>query len=139
MVLRRETKVNIAISSPAHDLHLGSRARDFRASIGISLPAIRRWSAPWFAPNCPKRIHSLYCRCSITDAVLFATDRPRYRSGALKSSAFGELEPNADFSVAARVAVFVEGSESRLLQNNDNFTIIRYFISAETVHIIRDA
>lgn len=141
MALRRGAKVDIAISSPTHDPHLGSRARDFRASIGISLPVVRRWSAPWFASGCPERIHSLCCRCSIAGAASFATGRPRYRSGALKSSAFGEPEPNADSSVAARVAVFVEGSGSHLLRNNDNFTIVRCFTShAEMVHahITRD-
>lgn len=103
--------------SPAYDPRLDSQARDFQANIEISLLAsrTRRCFVSYFAADYPKRIRSPCCRCLIVDAASFAIDRLRYRSGALKSSVFGEPEPNVGFSVAARVAVFVEDSGFRLL------------------------
>lgn len=104
-------------SSPVYDPRLDSQARDFQVSIEISLLALRtrRCFVSYSAADSPERIRSPCCRCLIADAASFAIDRLRYRSGALKSSVSGEPEPNVDFSVAARVAVFVEDSRSRLL------------------------
>jgi hypothetical protein len=80
---------------------------------------IFRCSALYSAVDSPGRTRSPCCRYLRGGAISFATDRPQYRSGALKSSVFGVPVPDADSSVAARVAVFVADSEFHLLRNSE--------------------
>lgn len=110
----------VAFFSPVRDPRHGNRVRDFRVNTGTSPPAMaRRCSALNYAADCPGRTRSPCCRCLKGGVALSVTGRPRYRSGALKSSVFGVPEPDADSSVAARVAVFVADSESHLLRNSE--------------------
>lgn len=122
--------------SPVYDPRLDSQATDFQASIEISLLAL--WTHHCFVSNsaadCQKKIRFPCCQCLIADVASFAIDRLRYRSGVLKSSVFGEPEPNVDFSVAARVAVFVEDSEFRLLCKITIFYDLCYIIKSAYIH-----